>query len=185
MCGATNTCLGLPCVQRGIVAVGALGQGTGPNYAVAWFSNSQPTVSAPGVNILSAGANTQGLVALSGTSMATPHVAGAVCQWFACGTGGLGGFACTPYLITYGWMTRESQILVSLHWLEVVLRGFRWNFHAASFLLTHGFVRRLLYQIQLVVVVLMFVGWLLPNCTGAACMHDAPQPPITCRKHAT
>ena len=46
------------------------------SHAIAKFSNTNPDCCAPGVDILSA-SHTGGLRRLSGTSMATPHVAGA------------------------------------------------------------------------------------------------------------
>lgn len=70
----------LPAAAEGVVSVAAVGQ-DGQGYSVASFSNSQPEVSAPGVNILSAKAG-GGLRALNGTSMATPHVAGIAALWW-------------------------------------------------------------------------------------------------------
>lgn len=63
-----------PSSAEGIISVGALSQGAG-GLDVASFSNTGPQISAPGVSVLSARAG-GGLVALNGTSMACPHVAG-------------------------------------------------------------------------------------------------------------
>ncbi|UFS99494.1 S8 family peptidase [Nocardia huaxiensis] len=68
-----------PAASAGIVAVGALGQ-TPAGLKVASFSNTRATVSAPGVNVTSAKVG-GGTTAKSGTSMATPHVAGIAALW--------------------------------------------------------------------------------------------------------
>jgi len=69
-----------PAAGTGIIAVGALGK-TGQGLTIAEFSNNQVDIAAPGVGILSAKAGTEGLVSMSGTSMATPHVAGIAALW--------------------------------------------------------------------------------------------------------
>lgn len=68
-----------PAVSEGIISVGALGQITG-GFGVADFSNTGANVSGPGVAIISAKIG-GGLITMSGTSMATPHVAGVAALW--------------------------------------------------------------------------------------------------------
>jgi subtilisin family serine protease len=68
-----------PAVSEGIVSVAALGQDEG-GLSVAEFSNTGALISGPGVNIVSAAVG-GGLRAMSGTSMATPHVAGVAALW--------------------------------------------------------------------------------------------------------
>lgn len=65
---------GLPAAADGVLAVGAARE-TEAGFRIADFSNTLPAVTGPGVNILSA-KTSGGLRALSGTSMACPHVAG-------------------------------------------------------------------------------------------------------------
>jgi subtilisin family serine protease len=73
-----------PAVADGFIPVGALTR-TGDEtsrYAVARFSNTGCLLAAPGERILSAQAGISGgLVEKSGTSMATPHVAGVAALW--------------------------------------------------------------------------------------------------------
>lgn len=68
-----------PAIAEGIVSVAALGEGPG-GWRTAPFSNTGANLSGPGVNIISA-AMAGGLRSLSGTSMATPHVAGVAALW--------------------------------------------------------------------------------------------------------
>jgi subtilisin family serine protease len=69
-----------PAAATGIVAVGALNKSNN-GITIAEFSNNHVNIAAPGVNIISAKAGTSDLVSMSGTSMATPHVAGVAALW--------------------------------------------------------------------------------------------------------
>ncbi len=71
--------LSLPAAANGIVSMGAIGRGL-PGYEIAEFSNINPAVYAPGVGIVSAKVG-GGLIAMSGTSMAAPHVAWVAVLW--------------------------------------------------------------------------------------------------------
>jgi hypothetical protein len=68
-----------PAAAEGIYAVGALEKSTN-GLRVPWFSNTKVDIAAPGVDVISACAG-GGLTAMSGTSMATPHVAGVAALW--------------------------------------------------------------------------------------------------------
>ena len=70
----------MPAATRNIISVGAIGR-AGAGFAVAPFSNVNPTLSAPGVDIVGAKLG-GGLTAMSGTSMACPHVAGLAALWW-------------------------------------------------------------------------------------------------------
>ncbi|MGH9370645.1 MAG: S8 family peptidase [Vicinamibacterales bacterium] len=68
-----------PAVADGIVSVAAL-ENLPQGLKVASFSNTGARISGPGVGVISAKAG-GGLVGMSGTSMATPHVAGVAALW--------------------------------------------------------------------------------------------------------
>lgn len=69
-----------PAVSEGIISVAALDEEDDGDLTIATFSNTGANISAPGVSVVSAKAG-GGLEALSGTSMAAPHVAGVAAQW--------------------------------------------------------------------------------------------------------
>lgn len=78
----------VPAAANGIISVGALGQ-SDAGLNIAPFSNTNPTLAAPGVGIVSAAADGD-LRSLNGTSMACPHVAGLAALWWqAIGASGI------------------------------------------------------------------------------------------------
>ncbi|WP_299847345.1 S8 family serine peptidase [uncultured Paracoccus sp.] len=70
----------VPAAAFDVISVGALAEGP-QGLTVANFSNTNPILSAPGVNVISAKVG-GGTVALNGTSMACPHVAGLTALWW-------------------------------------------------------------------------------------------------------
>ncbi len=70
----------IPAAADGVIAVGAVQQGNN-GLETAWFSNTFPQLTAPGVAISSAKIG-GGLTSMSGTSMACPHVAGLAALWW-------------------------------------------------------------------------------------------------------
>lgn len=70
----------MPAAAEGILSVGALAQGT-DGLTIASFSNTFPTLCAPGVGIRSAKVG-GGLTNLNGTSMACPHASGVAALWW-------------------------------------------------------------------------------------------------------
>lgn len=71
-----------PAAGDGMISVGALQRSDTGNLSVAKFSNTQCNLCGPGVSVDSAWiGNNSALKTISGTSMATPHVAGCAALW--------------------------------------------------------------------------------------------------------
>ena len=70
----------VPACSFDVISVGALSR-SGKKLDIAPFSNAEPIVCAPGVDITSARAG-GGLTNMSGTSMACPHAAGVAALWW-------------------------------------------------------------------------------------------------------
>jgi subtilisin family serine protease len=71
-----------PAAGDGLISVGALQRSAAGNLSVASFSNTQCNLSGPGVSITSAWiGGKDAMRTISGTSMATPHVAGCAALW--------------------------------------------------------------------------------------------------------
>ena len=70
----------LPAAADDVISVGAAGPGA-RGLTIADFSNTNPILSGPGVDVISARLG-GGLIALRGTSMACPHVAGCAALWW-------------------------------------------------------------------------------------------------------
>lgn len=70
----------LPAAALGVLSTGAIGRGAN-GYEIAAFSNANPQLCAPGVDIVSAKLGGD-IIPANGTSMATPHVAGLAALWW-------------------------------------------------------------------------------------------------------
>ncbi len=97
----------MPAATENVISVGALGR-INDGFAVASFSNINPVLSAPGVDIVAARID-GGLVSMSGTSMACPHVAGLAALWW------------DSQLVQMG-QTSADEVKASLRALAVNLR---------------------------------------------------------------
>lgn len=89
-----------PAAAIGVVSVGAVEEIDGDpiKYGTASFSNADPDVVAPGVNIVSA-SHLGGLAVMSGTSQACPHIAGLAALYYHMLKDAGGSLRITPQLV--------------------------------------------------------------------------------------
>lgn len=78
--GEFRISVSLPAASNGVISVAAYGRSES-GFSIAPFSNSDPLIAGPGVDIVSADLG-KGLAQMSGTSQACPHIAGLAALWW-------------------------------------------------------------------------------------------------------